>query len=418
MKFYLPLFLLLVLPSWNQPQAADTQKQQQLQRDIRQLSNTLKSQKGESQDLQQEVTQLEKKLGAISDKYYQTEKKAEATQAKLEESGRKQFKLDAELDIQKSGLAQQLQALYTAGEQSHLRLLLRQDEPSDISRTIRYFEYLNKNRVTRIQGIQKTLKDIESLRASVEKDNTELQALNQALKQQQGEIQQTLNARSTALGSVKSDIRAKEKQLGKLKTEETNLQAVIDRLALKAQQAAERAAAKKTPTETVAQAEPEASPKKTSTSKKTPKPEAPPKATPIKTQFTPNQAFSSLRGKLSWPVQGKIIHGYGSSRNEKQRWRGVVLAATGGSKVRAVAKGRVAFAGWMDGYGHLIIIEHDNNYMSLYGYNRAIYKKEGTVVNANETIAAVGNSSGQSQDALYFEIRQGTSPQNPARWCR
>jgi septal ring factor EnvC (AmiA/AmiB activator) len=397
----------IALASGNQLYAADPQKQQQLQRDIRQLSSALKSQQGESRALQDEVTQLEKKLGDISDKYYQTEKKAEATQAKLEESGRKQHKLDAELDTQKSGLAQQLQALYTAGEQSPLRLLLRQDDPSDISRTIRYFEYLNDSRVNRIQGIQKTLKEIQSVRLSIVKDSADLQQLNQTLEQQKKDIQQTLTARSTVLGNIKSDIRSKEKQLGKLKTEEANLQAVIDRLARKAEaQAAEKLAQ--------AQAKPEA-PQKTVTQARQKTTDS---GTPVKARFTPNQAFSTLRGKLSWPVQGRIIHSYGSSRNEKQRWRGVVLAASGGTKVRAVAKGRVAFAGWMDGYGHLIIIEHDNNYMSLYGYNRAIYKKEGAIVNANETIAAVGNSSGQSQDALYFEIRQGTSPQNPARWCR
>ncbi|WMP15987.1 murein hydrolase activator EnvC family protein [Thiothrix lacustris] len=417
MKFYPHLFCLLILSSWSPLHAAEPSKQQQLQRDIRELSNVLTSQKGESKNLQSEVTQLEKKLGEITDKNYQTEKKAEATLAKLEASGRKQFKLDAELATQKSGLAQQLQAMYTAGEQSHLRLLLRQDAPSDISRTIRYFEYMNTSRVKNIQNIQKTLKEIESVRTSIEKDNKELQALNTTLEQQKTDIQKTLNARSTALDTLRGDIRFKEKQLGKLKTDEANLQAVIDRLARKAEAQAAAIAQKSAKTE--AEADP---PQKTvAANKKTAKQakaDDNSSSTPTKTRFTPNQAFSTLRGKLSWPVQGKIIHSYGSSRNEKQLWRGVVLAAAGGTKVRAVAKGQVVFAGWMDGYGYLIIIEHDNNYMSLYGYNRAIYKKEGTIVNANETIAAVGNSSGQSQDALYFEIRQGTTPQNPARWCR
>jgi septal ring factor EnvC (AmiA/AmiB activator) len=411
-KFYLPLFLLWLLP-WGHLHAADTQKQQQLQRDIRQLSTNLKSQQGESRELQEEVTQLEKKLGDISDKHYQTEKKAETTLSKLEESTRKQLKLDAELASQKSGLAQQLQALYSAGEQSHLRLLLRQDEPSDISRTIRYFEYLNENRVTRIQGVQKTLKEIETVRIAIEKDSTYLQELNRTLEQQKADIESTLKARSATLGNLKSDIRAKEKQLGKLKAEEADLQSVIDRLARKT---AEKSREKEAEAEVSTAKEPADSKKTASSSKKVAKETS--SATPIKTSFTPNQAFSTLRGKLSWPVQGRIIHRYGSSRNEKQRWRGVVLAAPGGTKVRAVARGKVAFSGWMDGYGHLIIIEHDNSYMSLYGYNRAVYKKEGAVVSANETIAAVGNSSGQSQDALYFEIRQGTTPQNPARWCR
>ncbi len=400
MKFYLPLLALLLL-SLNGVSLADTQKQQQLQRDIRQLSTNLQAQKGESRELQEEVTQLEKKLGDISDKYYQTEKKIEATRLKLEESTRKQQKLDVELAAQKTGLAQQLQALYTAGEQSHLRLLLRQDEPSDISRTIRYFEYLNDNRVARIQGIQKILKESDAVRANIQKDNAQLQELNETLTQQKAAIESTLKARSVALDTLKSGIRTAEKKLGKLKTEEANLQTVVDRVASrKADVAEEPTTATKKPTSTNDKESQQVN------------------SAPASTRTTAGKAFSSLRGQLPWPVNGRIIHGYGSARNEKQRWRGVVLAAPGGSKVKAVAKGRVAFSGWMDGYGHLIIIEHDNNYMSLYGYNRAVYKKEGATVSANETIAAVGNSSGQSQDALYFEIRSGTTPQNPARWCR
>ncbi|EIJ34588.1 murein hydrolase activator EnvC family protein [Thiothrix nivea] len=400
MKLYPYLFILLLLP-WASPNAADTQKQQQLQHEIRQLSTNLSSQKNESQALQDEVTRLEQKLGNISNKNYETEKKIETTITKLAEANQKKVKLDVELTTQKSGLAQQLQALYSAGEQSHLRLLLRQDEPSDISRTIRYFEYLNENRVERIQGIQKTLGEIDAVRTSIEKDRISLQELTQTLEQQKADIESTLKARSTALANLKTDIRSNQKRLDKLKAEDAKFQAMLDRLAAsQAAKAQETATVSRQPLPAKEEKKPVSG------------------GRPVSTSFTPDRPFSTLRGKLSWPVKGKIIHSYGSSRNEKQRWKGVVIAAAGGSKVKAVAKGRVAFSGWMDGYGHLLIIEHDNNYMSLYGYNRAVYKKEGTIVNANETIAAVGNSSGQSQDALYFEIRQGTTPQNPARWCR
>lgn len=409
------LLLLPLLPL----QAADTQQQQQvLQRDIRQLSKNLQAQKGESTALQDEVTQLEKKLGNIADKYRQTEKKIEATLDKLQAASIKKLKLERDLDAQKTGLAQQLQASYSAGEQSHLRLLLRQDEPADISRTMRYFEYLNKNRLERIRKVEGTLKEISAVHAGIEKDRNELQALTKALEQQKVDIESTLKARSTALAAVKGDIRSTEKQLNKLKVDEAALQATLDKLAAKA---AARATAKQEqakPTSVKDAPSSSTKPEKMAVTSKATNTEKSAKPEPVITSFTPDKAFSTLRGKLSWPVNGRIIHSYDSVRNEKQRWKGVVLAAPGGTKVRAVARGRVAFAGWMDGYGHLIIIEHDNNYMSLYGYNRAVYKKEGSIVAANEVIAAVGNSSGQSQDALYFEIRQGTSPQNPARWCR
>lgn len=416
MKFYPYLIPLLLMFPWGGLNAADAEKQQQaLQRDIRQLSNSLKSQKGESAALEDEVTQLEKKLGSISDKHYQTEKKIESTLAKLAEANSKKLRLDSDLNTQKSGLAQQLQALYSAGEQSHLRLLLRQDKPSDISRTIRYFEYMNENRVGRIQHVQKTLQDIDVVRTGIEKDRSYLQELTQALEQQKAEIETTLNARSSALSNLRSDIRSKEKQLGKLKAEEGELQGILDKLAAKA--AEKEAVTTKAPDKPEPVKDKETT-KPTQSKASTTSDADNTDSKPVKTGFTPDRPFSSLRGKLPWPVNGRVIHRYGSTRNEKQSWKGVVIAASGGTKVKAIARGRVAFSGWMDGYGHLIIIEHDNRYMSLYGYNRAVYKKEGAAVNAGETIASVGNSSGQSQDALYFEIRQGTTPQNPARWCR
>lgn len=416
MKLYgYGLISLLFLPL--QPlQAADTQQRQQaLQRDIRQLSKNLQAQKGESTALQDEVTQLEKKLGSIADKYRKTEKKIEATLDKLQAASIKKLKLERDLNEQKAGLAQQLQASYSAGEQSHLRLLLRQDEPADISRTMRYFEYLNKNRLERIRKVEGTLKEISAVHAAIEKDRNELQALTKALEQQKADIETTLKARSAALIAIKGDIRNTEKQLNKLKADEAALQATVDKLAAKA---AARAAAKQEQAKPLSTQDTLSATKSEKTDVVTKAREKSAQPAPATTGFTPDKAFSTLRGKLPWPVNGKIIHSYDSVRNEKQRWKGVVLAAPGGTKVRAIARGRVAFAGWMDGYGHLIIIEHDSNYMSLYGYNRAVYKKEGEMVNANEVIAAVGNSSGQSQDALYFEIRQGTSPQNPARWCR
>lgn len=399
----------LLLAGLTLPAAAETSKQKQLQLDIQQLSSNLDARRGESGALQGEVTRLEKKLGEISRQYHQTEKKMEDTQARLQETNQQKQSLDAALAEQKAGMAQQLQALYTAGEQSHLRLLLRQDDPSDISRTVHYFAYLNKSRFTRIQKIQETLQKIETLRTAADKDRAAMQELNHTLEAQKTDIQTTLAARADALQGVNRDIRSKEKQLAKLRQEEAALQGVVERLAREAETKARTRSESSKAEPAVTKPEPDTS--------RTPKVEQTVEQ-PDTVRLSPDKPFSTLRGKLAWPVAGRIIHSYNSARNEKQRWRGVVISASGGTRVRAVAQGRVAFAGWMDGYGHLIILEHDNNYMSLYGYNRTLYKQEGDIVRANEAIASVGNSSGQSQDGLYFEIRQGTTPQNPARWCR
>lgn len=399
MKLYSFLVLLLLLAA-GLANAADPKRQQQVQQEIQQLASSLNAAQNTSDALQDEVTRTEKKLDEVSQRLYQTEKKIEDTQLRLQTTNDKKLKQETELNTQRAGLAQQLQALYSAGEESHLRLLLRQDDPSDISRTMRYFEYMNKNRVKRIQSIQKALAELQTLRTAIDKDRQYLQNLEQTQERDKAELTQTLTERTNNLKKMNSDARSKQKRLEKLRAEDASLAEIIDRLANAEKKPAE--AAPKTGQETAKVDEKKPSPT----------------ATPIKTRYTPDKAFSSLKGALSWPIAGKIIHPYDSAKNEKQRWRGVVIAAPGGTKVKAVARGRVLFSGWMNTYGHMIIIEHDSNYISLYGYNRAVYKKEGAIVNANEIIAAVGASGGQSQDGLYFEIRQGKTPQNPARWCR
>lgn len=385
--------------------AANPQKQVELQREIRQLSSNLDVQQDTSDSLQTEVTRLEKKLNDVAQQLQKTEDNIDATQLKLQASSQKKQKLDADLDQQKTGLAQQLQALYAAGEQSHLRLLLRQDEPSELSRTMRYFEYMNKSRLANIQSIQEKVKEVNALRITIDKNQRELQILDSQQKQQKAELEATLNSRSSSLVKLTADVRSKQKRLNKLQEEEASLQQIVEQL-------------NQRPSADLPDKDSPPPPPAASKSNKTTDTKSNAPAIPVNTSFTPNKPFSALKGALSWPTNGKIIHSYGSARNEKQRWEGVVIAAAGGTKVKAIAKGRVMFAGWMNGYGHLLIIEHDNKYMSIYGYNRAIYKKEGTIVNANETIAAVGNSGGQSQDSLFFAIRQGTNPQNPSRWCR
>lgn len=377
--------------------AADNATQAQMQQEIEQLVTSLDSQQTESDTLQDDVTRLEKKLGSISEALNQTENAIEETQAELQANNASRQKLETELNQERTNLAQQLQALYVAGEESPLRLLLRQDNPSDLSRTVHYFDYINQSRVKRIKKIQKTLDDLHTTRNKIDKNQKRLQTLNQQQEQQKAEITTTLSTRNDHLKRLSSDIRAKQKRMNKLRTEDASLQEIVDRLSQPVTAEKPNDTAKASPTTTVKDT---------------------PTATPIKASYSPNQPFTSLKGALSWPISGKIVRPFGSVKNEKQRWQGVVIAAAGGTKVKAIAKGKVVFADWMDAYGHMVIIEHDNGYMSVYGYNRAIHKKKGAIVNANETIATVGSSGGQEQDGLYFEIRQGKSTLNPAKWCR
>lgn len=398
---------LLILTGWlfslNVVHANQNKEYKQVQTTIQQVSKDVSREEVRYNKLQQEVTRLEKKLGKISKDQYNTEKKIDQAKVDLRETNIKHQKLRESLHKQQSALAQQLQAMYTAGSQSNLRLLLRQDNPSDISRNFRYFDYLNKNRMQRIQGIQSTLDKMTGSREEINKKAKQLDQLNERLAEQKADIQRTLQVRESNLSQLKSNLSSKRGHLKRLQRQERQLAATLKALERKRKKAIQ--AAQKKPIKTAQAA----------TQPKPPKGQVVRSAQQISTT---KQPFRRLRGKLKWPVDGTMLHKYKSRRNEQQRWDGVILKAAGGSPVRAVAAGRVAYASWMNGYGHLVIIEHDQNYMSLYGFNRAIYKKEGTYVKANEVIAAVGNSNGQKQNALYFSIRRKGTPQNPAIWCR
>lgn len=430
-KWMMPAFLLILFSTFSVTavvQADVRTDKQKVERELNRLNTQIGKQKKESNYLNSLVTKLEKELGELSSRQHSTEKKIAAAEERLRNADIEKTALNDRLKQQQIALAQQLQAMHTAGEQSHLRLLLLQDKPADISRNIQYFNILNQHRAKKINEINETSSKLETITKQAANERTELRGLNEKLAVQKQEVEKKLASREQALKVVDTDLNSKEKRYQKLKQQEARLQQEIDRIARAAAQqrqaaAAKQEAARKNAAQTQQRQQAQAQNKQPARQAARPatqpaKPAPKPTGKAVKTTPTANIAFSKMRGKLSWPVNGRVVNNYGSRRNEKQRWKGIVIAAPGGAKVNAIAPGKVVFAGWMEGYGHLIIIEHDRNYLSLYGYNRAVFKRVGQRVRANETIAAVGNSSGQTRNALYFEIRRNSAPQNPARWLR
>lgn len=431
MTLALSIAVLLTALSSTEAFANTQSDQRKVRKEIKQLNRQIDRKKKESGSIGAQVTRLEKELGALSGKQHDTERKIKAAQKRLLDASAQKSKLHRELKRQQSALAQQLQAMHTAGEQSHLRLLLLQDNPSEITRNLQYFDYLNRYRSGKITEISQTSTALETVTREAKKERIALKELGQELEQQEEQVRLKLASRATALDQIRADLSDQKKRMSRLVSQEKALQKEIDRIARREakrraereaarrkEQAAARAAEKRRQQQRAQQAATNRRQTQARNTASTRNRQQASSGRKVTTSRTPNKPFSQLRGKLSWPVSGRVIHRYNSRRNEKQRWRGVVIAAPGGSKVRAVASGRVVFAGWMNGYGHLIMVEHDRNYMSLYGYNRAVFKRVGQRVNANEVIASVGNSSGQSRNALYFEIRRKTVPQNPARWLR
>ena len=131
-----------------------------------------------------------------------------------------------------------------------------------------------------------------------------------------------------------------------------------------------------------------------------------------------DEAFAGLKGELQWPIPGRLMHDFGQPRAPKINWQGLVILAKAGTRVRAIARGRVSYADWLPGMGLLVIVDHGGGYMSLYGYNQAVTRSIGDWVGPGDTVALVGDTGGQAQPSLYFEIRASGKPTNPHRWFK
>ncbi|TXH60612.1 MAG: peptidase M23, partial [Thiothrix sp.] len=363
------LLFLVATSSWGQSLESTA-----VTREIDRLTTQIDHQQQQSETMHDEVNQMEKKISDIDKTIYTNEQKIETLLNRLQTANKQKESLEAEVETQRAALAQQLVAMYTAGDQSYLRLLLRQDNPSDISRTLRYFEYLNEHRSTKITTINTSIEKIRSLTHQMEKDRLQLTELESSLTGQKKALQSTIALREEILQRLNNEIRIKQNQVERLRIQEAKLQTKFDELAARAEQdpststePAETKPAETKPTQAaqavIAAAPPAAqaaAPAMTELAQKPTKPST----EELSSDFSSNKAFSTLKGRLPAPVKGQVLHAYGSQRNEKQNWQGMVIAAQGGSKVRAVARGKIAYVGQMDGYGFLTIIEHDRNYMT------------------------------------------------------
>ena len=278
----------------------------------------------------------------------------------------------ARLKIQQQALAQQLRMSYMTGRRENLRLLLNQDSPERLGRMMAYYDYLNRARRRRIEAVQSELANLTSLR----EENTALLADVATLEKRQAgtlkELEAARTERQAVVARLAAELREGGSQLRTLQEEERHLQGLVEEL---------RALLKEFPADS-------------------------------------EERFSELRGQLAWPVKGNLVKDFGQPRAGSLTWNGVLLGARHGDPVRALYHGRIVFADWLAGMGLLVVIDHGQGYMSLYGHNDALLREAGDWVEPGERIALVGDSGGQPEPALYFEIRRSGVPENPRGWIK
>lgn len=356
------------------------------------------------------------------------------------------------IDNQKRSLAGQVNAAYRIGRQDRLKLLLNQEDLTLSSRILVYYDYLNKVRSQKVAQIDRDVKQLVQLETQQVEDNFQLSKM---LKQKQAEqelLLETKQQRAVLLSQLNKKYLSGREALSRLQNDERQLRSLLDVL-----QREEERQRLRVDAEVTVKNDAEARSKESLFERRQENSGRPDKLTDrkyvrderkitaevkqsaeqdqkasfsndlnkraakkAKTEVEPvvsGKSFSELRGHLPWPVRGRMLKTYGSSRFEG-RWDGVLIGAGAGQEVRAVAGGRVVYAAWLRSYGLLTIVNHGNGYMTVYAFNESLYKDVGANVKAGEVIASVGQSGGQSEPGLYFEIRQQGKPLDPGRWCK
>ena len=373
-RSFLLILLFLAPPTGAQDDDLAQVKEQELEQ-IRDRISDLKQSMDKAASRRDKLTaELQAAEISIADKRVRLkdlERERAFTEKRRRELDTKIVANEAELDAEIRQLGDQLRAAYMSGEQERLKLLLNQQDPATLGRLMTYYTYLNDYGSDNIETVTGRIRELASLRGQLAAEEARLTEIAKARYDELGRLGSAQEQRKTLLASLRQRISSEGHEIERLAAQEKDLARLIAEL------------------------------------------------TSILSDYpiSSEEPFVDHKGRLTWPVAGTLLHDFGQPRvGGGLRWNGVVLGAPRGREVRAVYHGRIAFADWLAGLGLLVIVDHGDGYMTLYGYNETILKNAGDWVAPGDVIATVGDSGGQPRAALYFEIRQGTRPVNPRQW--
>jgi len=345
----------------------------QLKKDIENLQKNLKSTRKQQSRAVTQLRRAEKQIATAAKILRSTNRQLQQKNQQLKKLRRQQSNLKQNKIKQKKALASQIKSAFINGRQEYLKMLLNQEDPEALGRMLVYFDYMNKARVKKVSELQQTLEQLDSIDQKIQQEISELNILKTAKEAESKRLNSLKRKRQQLVNALTREIEAKSERLTELQVNAEELQSLVDSV----REAIDNI------------------------------------------DFSqPLEGLKSLRGKLAWPVRGKTLQKYGSRIAEGLKSNGLIIGAKEGNSINAVHYGRVVYADWLRGFGLLVILDHGEGYMSLYGYNQALYKQVGDWVEAGETIASVGQSGGQQKPALYFELRHQGSPLNPRKWLK
>ena len=441
LRAFIALALICLLnPAFADDERAQTQKQIDAARqDVVELQKALGKLQEEKTGVQKDLRGTETEMGKLEKQVEVLQKELKKTEVELQRLDQEKKKLQAQRVEQQRLIAIQARAAYQSGRQEYLKLLLNQQHPEKFARTLTYYDYMSQARLAQLHTFNETLRQLAAVGKDIDLQQAQLLVQKSTLDDQREELDKVRQERQKVLAKLNQDYKARDQKLQSRQQDQADLAKVLktieETLARQAREAEEarqkaliaaREAEEKRQREAQAQAQALAQRNKTRDDSKEEPEEAPrrpvksPGAMVSSAGVSYGGPFAEAKGKLPWPVDGRLLARFGEARGDDARstWDGVMINAAAGSQVHAVHGGRVVFADWLRGSGLLVILDHGNGYLSLYGHNQSLLKQAGDVVKAGEAISTVGNSGGQEATALYFAIRQQGRPSDPAQWCR
>jgi septal ring factor EnvC (AmiA/AmiB activator) len=280
------------------------------------------------------------------------------------------------LESQGRFLQQQIRLAYAIGRQDRLKLLLNQRDPEMVGRLMVYHDYFNRHRTEQMDIIQTTLKNLKQAEQVMVAEERKMQQLQNRKKREKSALEKNRKGREKLIARLNQGITTDAERLKELKRDEERLQKLLTEIQQKA------------------------------------------KASLQNRYIAKGRPFKTQKGKMPWPAKGKLKARFGSPKRGGLKWDGILISGPEGEEVKAVYDGKVVFADWLRGFGLMLILDHGGGYMTLYGHNQSLAKQPGELVQAEEVVAALGSSGGQTEPGVYFAMRYKGEPINPEKWFR
>lgn len=378
-----------------------------VQRELKDVAAERRRLEGQRGAASRELRAVDERVADSSRALHTAETELAREQAALAQLNARRDALRVQEAATRRELAALLRAAHAQGDHAPLKVMLAQDRVADTQRQLVYYRYLQRQRLQRTATLSAELAELTQMETRIAEKRAALDAARERQRTQLASLARDRRARAVTLGDLEQRYRDRSEREQALGSDAKALQQVIGRLrAAAAKAAAERAAAERA----AARAAAAKSVAKPGTRAQTRAQAKPPRqiasAAPVRV------------GGAGWPLSGNLLSGYGGRMPDGRASSGLLIAAGLGTPVRAVADGTVVFAEWMTGYGLILIVDHGNGYLSLYGHNESLLKDAGDTVKRGDTVARVGNSGGLAQPALYFELRRNGQPVNPDSWLR